>query len=135
MKEEELIRLCCSRIESKLNWGPTDRWTNKDFEKLSELIAGHTQTRLSISTLKRVWGKVNHDSLPSVATLNTLAQYHGYESWHHFRQEHTSWTEETKEPIIAAPVPPSQSLPWWQQRPVLRKTLFMLCLILLGLLV
>lgn len=129
MKEEELIRLCCSQIESKLNWGQTDRWTNKDFEKLSELIAGQTQTRLSISTLKRVWGKVHHDSLPSVATLNTLAQYQGYESWHHFRQENTHAV------ISTAPVNPVRHLPWWRQYPALRKTVFMICLILLGLLV
>ncbi len=60
-------------IEKKLAWGPGDSWQNSDFEVLSEQIFDQTQVRLSTSTLRRLWGRVRYDHLPSITTLNTLA--------------------------------------------------------------
>lgn len=86
--ERELILLCRTRIEQILNWGDSGLWTNSDFELLSDKIFEKTAVRLSISTLKRIWGKVKYDNSPTAATLNALANFLGYASWRDFESEH-----------------------------------------------
>lgn len=85
--ERELILLCRTRIEQFLNWGDSSLWTNSDFELLSDKIFEKTTVRLSISTLKRIWGKVKYDNSPTAATLNALANFLGYASWRDFESE------------------------------------------------
>lgn len=85
--ERELILLCRSRIEQILNWGDSSLWTNSDFELLSDKIFEKTAVRLSISTLKRIWGKVKYDNSPTAATLNALSNFLGYASWRDFESE------------------------------------------------
>lgn len=80
---ESLLRLKNS-IEKQLQWGETTHWRSYDFEKLSEKIQEETGVILSISTLKRVFGKVSYGSSPSVTTLNTLSQFVGFEDWRSF---------------------------------------------------
>ena len=82
--ERELILLCRTRIEQILNWGDSSLWTNSDFELLSDKIFEKTTVRLSISTLKRIWGKVKNDNSPTAATLNALANFLDYASWRDF---------------------------------------------------
>lgn len=83
--EKEFIDLCLAQIENKLGWGPNAEWSNYDFEKLSEEIEAQTQVVLSITTLKRIWGKVKYENAPSLTTLNTLARYIQYEDWRSFK--------------------------------------------------
>lgn len=87
MNTNDLLQKCCMLIEQKLAWGSGDNWQNQDFEALSAQIFDQTQVVLSVSTLKRVWGKVKYDSLPSPTTLNTLAIFAGYKNWREFRQQ------------------------------------------------
>ncbi|GAA3958485.1 hypothetical protein [Mucilaginibacter dorajii] len=87
-KEKQLLLLCCRLIEQSLNWGDSDIWTNDDFEQLSKLIFEKTRVQLSVSTLKRIWGKVKYNSFPTAATLNALAGYLDYTSWRDFRQQY-----------------------------------------------
>lgn len=87
MNNIELLQQCCRLIEEKLGWGSSDNWQNQDFETLSSRIFDRTQVALSVSTLKRVWGKVKYDNYPSLTTLNTLAVFAGYEHWRDFRQQ------------------------------------------------
>jgi hypothetical protein len=82
--DETLIRLVKRLFEEKTGWGSSDTWTNQDFLQLSELIRDETGITISHVTLKRVWGKVRYDSLPNTHTLNTLAQYLGYDHWRDF---------------------------------------------------
>lgn len=82
---DKLIQLCRKKIEDKLRWGDSEQWTSQDFEVLSEKIFEHTQVRLSVTTLKRIWGKVRYESSPNMATLNALAKFMGYENWRNFR--------------------------------------------------
>jgi len=89
MISQSHIQECLSRIEKKLNWGPGSEWTNQDFELLVEEIFNKTGTNLSLTTLKRIWGKVDYQSQPSSSTLNVLAQYLGYSHWRDF-QNHLS---------------------------------------------
>jgi hypothetical protein len=80
------LEQCLLQIEKKLEWGPRSDWTNYDFEKLSEAISEATGITLSISTLKRLWGRVTYNNVPALNTLNTLARYAGYEDWRAFKQ-------------------------------------------------
>ncbi|MEM8510673.1 MAG: hypothetical protein AAF717_22770, partial [Bacteroidota bacterium] len=48
-----------------------------------------TGTLLSVSTLKRLSGKVSYASQPNKATLNTLAEYIGYKNWLSFNNKET----------------------------------------------
>ncbi len=86
-KEKQLLQLCCRQIEEMLHWGESEAWSNDDFEHLSEKIFDKTRVQLSISTLKRIWGKVRYENSPTTGTLNALAGFLGYESWREFRQK------------------------------------------------
>lgn len=83
-KNETSIQRCRRLIEASLGWGDASSWSNEDFEELSEKIFTATSVRLSVSTLKRIWGKVRYDSSPTSATLNALARFAGYEGWRDF---------------------------------------------------
>ena len=79
--DDSLIRQVKKMFEEKTGWGNCEEWTNQDFLQLSELIRDQTGITISHVTLKRVWGKVKYDSLPNTHTLNTLAQFLGYDNW------------------------------------------------------
>ncbi len=84
---ELCLQECLLLIEKKLGWGPSKDWLNQDFQLLSDRIFEETRIRLSITTLKRVWGKVSYNSAPSISTLNTLALFLGHENWSTFKQK------------------------------------------------
>jgi hypothetical protein len=104
--DEKLIRQVKKMFEEKTGWGNSDSWTNQDFLQLSELIRDETGITLSHVTLKRVWGKVKYDSLPNTHTLNTLAQFLGYDNWRDLAARHPP-----------AQHPPAQPLPEVTQNP------------------
>ncbi len=83
--EYKLVKKCLKLIEEKLNWGTSDSWHNDVFIELSEKIHQETNVLLSPTTLKRVWGRVNYNSAPNISTLNTLAQFSGYQNWRDFK--------------------------------------------------
>ncbi len=82
--DEMLIRQVKKLFEEKTGWGDSEKWSNQDFLQLSELVRERTGVTISHVTLKRVWGKVKYESLPNTHTLNTLAQFLGYENWRDF---------------------------------------------------
>ncbi|QIP15790.1 hypothetical protein G8759_25745 [Spirosoma aureum] len=84
-QESQELDRCRKLIEEKVGWGSGGGWATQDFERLSELIAGQTGVSLSITTLKRVWGRVKYESAPTTTTLNALVQFAGYENWQQFR--------------------------------------------------
>ncbi|MCE7064555.1 DUF1080 domain-containing protein [Dyadobacter sp. CY326] len=86
--ETDLVKACLQEIEAALSWGSSAEWSNYDFEKLSEAIFEQTKVRLSVTTLKRVWGRIKYDHAPNTATLNTIAQFAGYNDWRHFIKQH-----------------------------------------------
>lgn len=75
---------CLNQIEAQVGWGPSRDWKQRDFEQLSELIFEKTGTRLSLSTLKRIFAQ-QYAGTPQPATLNALAQFAGFKSWTEFR--------------------------------------------------
>ncbi len=85
--EHALVKKCLLLIEKQLGWGSSKSWHNDVFIELSEKIHEKTQVLLSPTTLKRVWGKVNYNSAPSISTLNTLAQFAGFLNWRDFKNK------------------------------------------------
>lgn len=84
---ELCLQECLLLIEAKLGWGSSKDWLNQDFQLLSDRLFEETRVRLSITTLKRVWGKVSYNSAPSISTLNALALFLGHENWSTFKQK------------------------------------------------
>jgi hypothetical protein len=81
------ILKCLQLIERKLGWGESADWSNYDFSKLSDEVHNRTQVRLSVTTLKRIWGRLKYESAPTITTLNTLAQFADYDDWRSFCQQ------------------------------------------------
>ena len=98
----EHVRQLVRQIETQLEWGGGDAWTNKDFQKLSERIFDRTRQQLSVTTLKRVWGRAERIANPSVATLDILAEFAGYGSWRTFRQQHAFTSPQNGRPPSAS---------------------------------
>ncbi|WP_298895595.1 hypothetical protein [uncultured Psychroserpens sp.] len=102
--EHKLLLKCLQLIEDKLDWGPAAQWHSDVFIELSEAIQKETQVLLSPVTLKRVWGKVNYKSAPSISTLNTLSQFAGYSNWRDFKNSQhlkkASWFETNISPNL-----------------------------------
>jgi hypothetical protein len=82
--DAESLEKCKKAIEEKLNWGSSASWLNYDFERLNELIFAGTNVQISVSTLKRIFGKASYHSSPSLTTLNTLALFIGFANWRDF---------------------------------------------------
>ena len=98
----DLLR-CRQLIEQKLNWGASERWTADDFEQLQGRILNETGVMLSASTLRRIWGRVDYQHLPSSTTLNTLARFAGFTDWRQFMQ--------SPPPLISPPVEQASKKP------------------------
>jgi len=85
-------------IEIQLQWGTSDQWTGKDFETLSDKILEYTGQRLSVTTLKRVWGRTSHRSGPSISTLDILSHFVGFENWRSFTHQQEASTKDQSIP-------------------------------------
>lgn len=110
-----------TQIESQLQWGESSVWNNYDFEKLSEQITEKTSVSLSVSTLKRIFGKVSYKSEPSMTTLNALAQFLDYEDWRDFLVKNPGNTETPLPKLVSAPpisMPPlpTQKPSFWDRQ-------------------
>lgn len=74
------------------NLGFTPR-TPSDFNILAMLIERKTEAKISISSLKRLWGYVNYKNFPSPNTLNILSRFNEYYDWESFLRENDIMTE------------------------------------------
>lgn len=105
----KLIQKCLAIIERKLDWGNSNTWHNDVFIELSEKIQVETNVLLSPTTLKRVWGKINYKSAPSISTLNTLAQFAGFINWRDFKTKvaikKPNWFERNIHPNLGIIIP------------------------------
>lgn len=107
----DLLR-CKQLIEQKLDWGPGDTWVSADFDQLQQRIIDETGVSLSVSTLRRIWGRVDYGHMPSTTTLNTLAQFAGFSDWRHLVRTQESATEP---PVPVGPilVKPAKQVSSW----------------------
>lgn len=100
--DEIHIQRCLKLIVDQLNWGDPSEWTNYDFSKLSDLVHQRTQVRLSVTTLKRMWGRLKYESAPALTTLNALAQFAGFVDWREFCRD----TPAVTSPQVTSSPPP-----------------------------
>src|SRR6185312_7029078 len=98
---DSLLQILLTKVEEKINRGSSEKWTNYDFEQLSESILDATNVQLSTTTLKRIWGKVKYPHAPAIQTLNTLAQFTGYSDWRDFELKNSELVKENKGKEIA----------------------------------
>ncbi len=77
------------QIEQDLDWGDRQTWTNKDFATLSECIFEKTGKQISITTLKRIWGRAQLVATPSQVTLDIMAEFAGFKNWRSFDKTFT----------------------------------------------
>lgn len=104
MKSSDHLPRLLQQIETQLNWDEGATWTNKDFQELSERIFERTRQQISVTTLKRVWGRAERVANPSGATLDILAEFAGYDSWRKFRQQQAA-TLPPSGGLLGKPVP------------------------------
>ncbi|AKD54858.1 hypothetical protein [Spirosoma radiotolerans] len=109
----DLLR-CKQLIEQKLDWGAGGTWTSNDFENLQQRILDETGVSLSASTLRRIWGRVDYQHLPSGTTLNTLAQFAGFPDWRQFVRSQEIPTE-SPAPIELIPARATKSSINWRR--------------------
>ena len=88
MERNAKVYALLKQIEKKYaeTWGNSETWTHSRFEELSENIFEITKAKLSSSTLKRFFGKKDVEVIPSITTLNILAQFLGYKNWTVFQK-------------------------------------------------
>lgn len=84
--DKKCLQVLAQLIEQRLGWGAIQDWTQKDFQALSDQISSQVNDYVSVTTLKRAFGRVNYEGLPQQGTLNALAKYIGYTNWSSFRQ-------------------------------------------------
>lgn len=92
-----------------MNWGDRNDWTNREYKKLSEQIAGASGILLSTNTLKRVFGKIKLTTErynPQEETKNALVIFIGYQHWDDFvRQNQAEPGYRTKRRFRCPPRP------------------------------
>ena len=86
MTENELITACRKQVEERFHLPGNGSWKQRDFQYLSDLVAERSGTRLSISTLKRIW-KEQDNRLPQLYTLNALVHLLDYKSWNDYKND------------------------------------------------
>lgn len=117
-----------TQLERQLQWGESTVWSNYDFEKLSVQIAEKTGVSLSVSTLKRIFGKVNYKSEPSLTTLNALSQFLSYDDWRDFLTKNPE-IDTAPAPKATPPTITAAAAPQWNRR---RLALLVLIIVSLG---
>ncbi len=75
------------KLEQKLGWGSVEEWTSEDFQNLSDAILAATDLSLSVTTLKRLVGRVHYNATPHPTTLNAIARFLGFDNWRVFKQK------------------------------------------------
>jgi len=102
MEEKEWIEICKNLVKQKFHLPETELWRERDYQYLSDLIFEKTNTRISLSTLKRIW-KGHDNRVPQVYTLNALVTLLGYENWNDFKRlqvQETPGIEVEKKTVI-----------------------------------
>ena len=83
-----LINKCLDAIEAKLQWGDRKLWNDSDFQNLSDGIFSDSKIRISVPTLKRLFGrkKIYSQSYnPQNETKNALVIFLGYKDWQEYK--------------------------------------------------
>ena len=89
LSEQDFLELCKQQIEKKYHLGNGNaKMKQRDFEYLIDLIEEKSRTKLSISTLKRIWRNAEEQN-PHPSTLNALVSILEYKDWLDFKLKNT----------------------------------------------
>jgi len=86
-KEKDIIEFLKNELEAKYNVNNRETWTHQDFLNLSGLIQEKSGIPISVSTLKRLYGKITSESVPRHSSLDAICVYLGYKNWYDFQQK------------------------------------------------
>lgn len=92
-EEAVYIEIFRNKAEEKLGWGKSEEWSHNDYLELSEKVSEASGLNISVTTIKRVWGKLKYNGAPTITTLNALACFLEYESWRSFKIEQNDQIE------------------------------------------
>lgn len=87
MNELDYLQYCKQLIEEELKWITSEKWKQRDYLHLIDLIENRTGISVSLSTIKRIWAK-GSSGMPQMATLDALAGFLGYDNWLQFKEQH-----------------------------------------------
>lgn len=99
-----LLQYCKTLIEEELAWISSQKWKQRDYLQLIDLIEDKTGVSLSLSTIKRIWKK-DVNGIPQMATLDALAKFLDYENWMEFKKSNRKViSNESHLPVHRLPV-------------------------------
>jgi len=104
------------KLEQKLGWGSVEEWTSEDFQNLSDAILAATDLSLSVTTLKRLVGRVHYNATPHPTTLNAIARFLEFDNWRVFKQKLSTPPDPIVEksiPEVTLPVKATTRKPRW----------------------
>ncbi len=79
------INRCKKIIESQLGWADDFIPTRREYEILVDKIFEKTGVLLSLSTVRRIWNN-DFKNIPHKSTLDTMAEFAGFEDWQSFTE-------------------------------------------------
>jgi len=94
-KDSDYFIKCRKQIEEKLNWLDVEDLRQRDFQYLSDAVFEKTKIQLSLSTVKRFWAD-SYKHTFQISTLDALAQYLDYQSWHQFKEKNYNQEDTTR---------------------------------------
>ena len=75
---------CLDRIAEQTGWGSYENWIHPQFVELSNQIFQKCGVMISVTSLKRIFGKIKSSHEPQRETRNSLARFVGYADWDDF---------------------------------------------------
>ena len=84
MQNNPHLKKCIQLITEKTGWGDFKAWTHPQFVNLSKLIFEKCGVLISVSSLKRIFGKISSLHEPQRETRNALARFLDYDNWDDF---------------------------------------------------
>jgi len=75
---------CLDQIAEQTGWGSYENWTHPQFVVLSTQIFQKCGVMISVTSLKRIFGKIKSEHEPQKETRNALARFVGYADWNDF---------------------------------------------------
>ncbi len=98
MENDVNIQRLKADVEARLQRGML---SPKDFMYLNEVIVTELNERVSVSTLKRLWGYSNYTSKPSTSILSSLCRLVGYRDWNDYVANREVTTREPSATVLS----------------------------------
>ena len=104
---EKYLKMLRDDVEVRLGRGIL---SPKDFEHLNGVIENDLNERVSVSTLKRLWGYSKYLSSPSASILSTLCRLVGYRDWEDYKAHRESGSKAPSAEVLCDKITVSTDL-------------------------